>query len=64
MKYSANNRTFKTVLKKQKGGSVIGKGGFGCVVSPYVPCNSRKTTEKKQKLVSKILFKEIPNDDV
>ena len=26
----------------QKGGKVLGKGSFGCVVSPPIPCKSKK----------------------
>jgi serine/threonine protein kinase len=57
--------------KSQYGGTVLGKGGFGCVVAPYIPCdsvqdtnNTTNKTQKKYKKVSKILFKEIPKDDI
>ena len=61
--------------KSQYGGAVLGKGGFGCVVTPYVPCdsvrnsintmrNTNNRTKKKYQKVSKILFKEIPKDDI
>lgn len=46
------NRTLKS--DKQSGGIKLGQGGFGCVISPAVPCNNRKITAKNA--VSKIIY--------
>ena len=42
----------------QKGGKFIGKGGFGCVVSPALKCS------KKDKYTDKMVSKIIPTHDV
>jgi len=63
--YSANmltkKRTNKQTLKKysrmQQGGKFIGKGGFGCVVSPALKCS------KKDKLNNLMVSKLIPTHD-
>ena len=58
---------------KQIGGSVLGKGGFGCVIKPYIPCNNsnsnsnyKKNNKKNKKSgkVSKILFKDMSKSEI
>jgi serine/threonine protein kinase len=46
----------KITHKKQKGGLRIGKGGFGCVVKPAIPCKGRDTKKIKSR-VSKLIFR-------
>ena len=43
----------------QKGGKVLGKGSFGCVISPPIPCKSKKGEmgRRTKKLLSKIIEK-------
>jgi serine/threonine protein kinase len=59
----ANKRTKKTQF--QNGGKFIDKGGFGCVVSPALPCSKKDKDKELHKLVSKIVkspTKEITNE--
>ena len=37
--------------KNQKGGLRIGKGGFGCVVKPAIPCKGRDTKKIKSRVM-------------
>lgn len=54
-KYKINYK--KTLKNKiQKGGLRIGKGGFGCVVKPAIPCKGRDTKKIKSR-VSKLIFR-------
>jgi len=72
-KTKKNNKTYQNInnninntnanasytKKSQKGGTFVDKGGFGCVVSPALPCpNNDKTLNKNlDKYVSKIIKK-------
>jgi serine/threonine protein kinase len=44
------------LIKSQKGGKLLGKGGFGCVIKPYVSCSSKKYSSDT---VSKIIYKRV-----
>lgn len=53
-----NNKLFKSKHSlKQKGGLRIGKGGFGCVVKPAIPCKGRDANKIKSR-VSKLIFRD------
>ena len=39
------------VCTKQKGGKVLGKGSYGCVIEPAIPCNKKKSRDN---MVSKV----------
>jgi serine/threonine protein kinase len=54
-KYKISNKR-KTNYKNQKGGLRIGKGGFGCVVKPAIPCKGRDIKKIKSR-VSKLIFR-------
>ena len=43
-----------TTNKELQGGFKIGEGGFGCVVSPYIPCSKRELDVSK-KYISKLI---------
>jgi serine/threonine protein kinase len=61
-----NKKTFKKTFKtnkfisKMQGGKYIDKGGFGCVVSPAVPCSHKD--KNMDKLVSKITNEDVTNE--
>lgn len=52
-----------TLLPKLKGGKFIDKGGFGCVVTPALPCTINDKNLNLDKYVSKIV-RDPENDDV
>ena len=64
VQYNSKNRIKKINTRKrirvqnnsQKGGLRIGKGGFGCVVKPAIPCKGRDTKKIKSR-VSKLIFR-------
>ena len=41
-------------MSHYKGGELLGKGSYGCVFSPSIPCNSSRKPDPKQ--VSKVFF--------
>lgn len=43
------------VKKNQKGGKVLGKGGFGCTIAPSISCG--KKLKKFEKRISKITYR-------
>ncbi len=53
----------KNKVKTKKKSQFIGKGSFGCVFKPSIPCKKdlHKKTKKKNKKVSKILIKKGKN---
>ena len=51
------------ILPKLKGGKFIDKGGYGCVVTPALPCTINDTSLNLDKYVSKIV-KDPENDDI
>jgi serine/threonine protein kinase len=53
-----NKNKQKQKTKKQLGGVKIGKGSFGCVVYPSIPCNN----EKNKNTISKIILNVKPED--
>jgi serine/threonine protein kinase len=64
-KIKSNTKSNTNKTKKLKGGRFIGKGSFGCVITPAISCPKLDKSEEQQKLdkhVSKILIN--PDEDV
>ena len=55
-KSNKTNKKNKKTYKNQSGGLRIGKGGFGCVGKPAVPCKG-KDAHKVKTRVSKLIFR-------
>jgi len=54
LKSTGNKNNFKDIYTLS-GGKFIDKGGFGCVVSPAIPCSIKDKEKNLEKSVSKIL---------
>ena len=49
------NKTHKKTNKVLNGGKFLDKGGFGCVITPALPCNSFNKKLNLNNYVSKIV---------
>ena len=56
LKLKNSSKINKTLKTNQSGGLRIGKGGFGCVVKPAIPCKGRNPKKVKSR-VSKLIFR-------
>jgi serine/threonine protein kinase len=54
LKSTGNKNNFKDIYTLS-GGKFIDKGGFGCVISPAIPCSIKDKEKNLEKSVSKIL---------
>lgn len=67
---NVTNRKKKLNNYKQNGGELLGSGGFGCVLDPYISCSKKnkslniiKKFKKKKNLVSKLVILKVDNEE-